>query len=108
MEQLLPLAYHAQEFVIEDKNFYFRTKLHNRSQFLDSHLNSPITNNGNDITLRCTIPCTDSRRKPETHRTKTARGHIRLRLIELCITTSHHLMLSYVRYDDRIAARQFV
>src|SRR5690606_3278880 len=102
MEQLLPLAYHTQETVVQNHNFHFGTELHNRTQLLNTHLYTAIAYNRNNITMRSTIPCANRCRQSKAHRAQSSGSHIGLRLVELRVATCHHLMLAHIRDNDSI------
>ena len=55
VEELLPLADHAEEAVVEDKDLDVDVELHDRAELLQGHLETPITNDGNDYAIRCTV-----------------------------------------------------
>ena len=47
MEKLLPLSYHSEETVVQHQDLNSNFVLHDRSQFLQRHLKSTISDNGN-------------------------------------------------------------
>src|SRR5690606_28498007 len=75
-EQLLPLAYHSKESVIQDHNLHCRFGLKNGPQFLNSHLISPISNYCHDLPFRASHFCTQGGRKGKSHSAQTTGSNV--------------------------------
>src|SRR5580698_922077 len=62
VEELLPLADHAKEAVVQDEDLDIDVKLHDGAKFLKGHLETPVTDDGNDCAIRCAKFGADCRR----------------------------------------------
>src|SRR5690348_5032510 len=96
MKQLLPLPHHAKEIVVENKNFYSSTELHNCTKFLQRHLKTTITNDRNNSSVLRSVLCTNRCRQCKTHCAKSATRDVALRFYKRCIATSNHLVLTNI------------
>ena len=105
MEELLPLANHPQEVVIEHQNLHRNLILHDGSKFLDGHLKSSITNHGDDLLFWSRKFRTQSGRQRKAHCPGTSGGNIRTLPLVLIISRSYHLMLTYISDNDCVAIR---
>ena len=54
------------------------------------------------------IFCAYGRGQGKTHGAQSTRSNIAVRFIELCIAAGHHLVLSHISDDDRIAPGEFI
>ncbi len=72
MEKLLPLTYHPEKFVVQDQYFHFGAELHDGSQFLQSHLETSVSDNGYNRLVWCAVPGANCCREPKAHRSETS------------------------------------
>src|SRR5690606_2911267 len=87
VKQLLPLANHTKEFIVEYQYLNLRSKLHDGSKFLKRHLEASVADNGYNGAFGSSIPGADSCRKSESHCTQTSGGDIAFRLVKFRIAT---------------------
>src|SRR5215831_1958842 len=108
MKKLLPLAYHAQELVIEDNDLHINLALHNSAELLQGHLEASISYNGDHRSFRRTYFCTDSSRKCKSHCPESPGCNIASCVIEFCITAGYHLVLAYISNNNRLTTGELI
>src|SRR6266699_3962237 len=103
MEELLPLAYHAQVTVVHDGYFDGDAILLQGSQFLDVHLDAAITGNDPDGSPGQAHLDTHGSRQGETHRAQAAGGDVAIAARPEIVAGRPHLVLSNIGDDDSLA-----
>src|ERR1041384_2252939 len=106
-KELLPLAYHAEEIIVHDRNFHIRALLHSSRQLSRGHLESAIARDCPDLLIFRRKPGTNRGRETKAHRPRAARGEPTIRFLESIILGCPHLMLTYVCGHDRASTRGF-
>ena len=105
VEELLPLAHHAEVGVVQDRHLD-RDPLRARGhQLLRRHLEAPVAVDGPHEPFGLADLRADGRRHGEPHRAQTARVHVRIGMIELPPLRRPHLVLTHAGHDDRVVRR---
>src|SRR5438046_147267 len=107
VEELLPLADHAEIAVVDDSDLDVDLFLDDGSQFAHGHLESAVTHDDPDFGARFRELRADGGRKSKAHGAESARSNQRTGLIVMVILRFPHLMLADVGDDDGLAARFF-
>src|SRR5690242_11253877 len=76
VKKLLPLPHHAEEVIIQNDQLHIDVALHDGAKFLDSHLKTAVTDDGNNGSLRRAELRSYRCRQCETHCPQAARSNI--------------------------------
>src|SRR5262245_30858931 len=99
VEELLPLADHAQVAVVDDGDFYVDLLLHDGGKFAERHLKAAIAYDDPHLGVGTGELGTDGCRKSKAHRAQTAGCNERSRLVVVVILRLPHLVLANVSDD---------
>src|SRR6266566_431194 len=105
MEELLPLAHHAQVAIVHDSYFDGNAVGLQGGQFLNVHLDAAIASNYPDGGIRQTHFDAHSRRKSEAHGAKSTRSNVAIVTGPEIMAGCPHLVLSNVGDDDGLSTR---
>src|SRR5258706_4214127 len=103
MEELLPLAHHAQVAIVHNGNFKHQALLLYSSEFLDVHLNAAITGYYPHRCIGYAHLDTHSSRESKTHRTETARGNMAIEAGARVVACRPHLVLPHIGDNNGLA-----
>ena len=103
VEELLPLAHHAQEAIADDRDFDGHLFLDDGAQLLHGHLEATVTHHGPHLHLRTPYLSADGRGHPIAHRAQPARGQQLVGMFVDIVLSFPHLMLPHVGGDDGVA-----
>src|SRR5262245_5195230 len=96
MEKFLPLTDHTEEIIIKDNDLHSWLELHDRSQFLDRHLNATIPDHCNNWSVWSSIISANRCRQCITHCTQPTAGDIAFTVIIFCVAAGDHLVLTHI------------
>src|SRR6266498_4698812 len=99
-EKFLPLANHAKEIVVHDRDFHVRAFLNSSCQFCSSHLESAVARDCPNFLIFRGEPRANGGGETKPHRPRAARGQPAIRFFQKVILCCPHLMLTHVRSHD--------
>ena len=101
VEELLPLAHHAQEAVVDDGDLHRQVALLlEHGQFLQRHLEAAVAGHGPDQPIGVRHLCADGRGQRVAHGTQAAAGQQLARNVMGVVLALPHLVLAHVGDDD--------
>src|SRR6202034_1429205 len=103
VEELLPLADHAQIAVVDDRDVDVELLLHDGGELTGGHLEAAVAGDDPDFLVRAGDFGADACGQCEAHRSQAAGGDERARQLVVVVLRLPHLMLAYVGGDDRAA-----
>ncbi|MNK90989.1 hypothetical protein D3C87_1110620 [compost metagenome] len=104
---VLPLANHAQHTVVQDDDFYRQTILQAGRQFLNVHLDAALARYAGDVVIREAQLDAHGRRETEAHGAQATGVDPAVRLVELVVLRSKHLVLAHVGGHKGVAIGHF-
>src|SRR5579871_5716717 len=105
LEQLLPLAHHAQVAVVDDRHFdVLDSLLHDGRQLLVGHLEAAVAGNGPDGIARMRDGYPQGRWDREAHRAGAAAGDVGAGMMPVYQLRRPHLVLAHIGADAVVAA----
>ena len=102
VEQLLPLAHHAEGAVVHDHDLHVCTMYGGRCHFLAVHLERTVARYANDRLVGASQSSADGGREAESHGAQAAGGKERPRQFAIDELCSPHLMLANFGDDDGV------
>ena len=90
--QILPLTHVAKIVVVQEYDLHRSLLLHDRSKFLYTHLETTITGEQTNLTVRCAKGCANSGGQSKAHCTQATTRNDTAMTMEFEITTREHLV----------------
>ena len=102
VEQLLPLADHAEIAVVDDRHLHRQVLVHHRGQLLQRHLEAAVAADRPDQRVRLRHLRAHRGGHLEAHRAEAARGDQLVRVAEAHVLRGPHLVLADAGDDHRL------
>ena len=99
VQQFLPLADHAEAFVVHDELLDGQAVLHRGAHLLHVHQPGRLAGDIDDQRIRMRDLHADRGRRAVAHGAETARGHPPVRVLEAQVLRSPHLVLAHLGTD---------